>query len=821
MNTVDFRTENNFFYIPTRMLLAGFFALALTCNIQAAGLGKLTVGSYLGQPFKAEVALESVKSEEIDSLVAKLASPEAFQKAGIKPSPYHATVSVSVEKRVNGQPYIKITSPQSANEPFLNLLIELGGPAGNSLREYTILLDPAESDRAVSAAPVTQAAENTAENGSSAASEQAVHPVTRAENRQPVSRSNSTHSGNTYGPITRGDTLSRIARQMAPEGVELNRMLVALFRANRDAFIQNNMNLLRTGVTLRVPDQDAIAAITSRDAVREVVAQTESWNNYRQRLADTAVAVSGESRLRQSQTGKVSVVTDDTAVAGQTQPEEVLTLSKGELLRDDQSSPEDADSSTAQQYLRMMEEDAIAKERALQEANERVAQLEQNISRLQRLLELKEPLSEAVTADGVLPESTLDQNETAVLAETASNEDSSESASVDAVNAGQAEMTIPAQPITAGIASLPSSPIQTPESQSDSAESPWLESLTSLTDFASENIEWTGGALAALLTVGLGISVLRRKKQPEEDFLGTDFEVDDDTQKEGEQVAALASEFFTSGPETAGENNLELADEDTVSQIEFPESDIVAEQDGDEITSPGFFFGKELGEASSEDLSTEHDFIGHSQAEEDVLTDTHLNEVPGADDEILFHETDSAQEEASQETTILSETDEQLTDSDLLTPSGQDEHEQWIFPGRTETTEEASDILGEENVVQEKDTTADDVEIKFDLTLPEETDISEPAPAETKIAEISASLADIDLDLGDTLEDSSAPEINREALVEDPEMQQREVATKLDLAKAYLEMDDKEGARDILEEVLLEGDAEQQSAARALMDEIG
>ncbi|MDE2586382.1 MAG: pilus assembly protein, partial [Betaproteobacteria bacterium] len=49
----------------------------------------------------------------------------------------------------------------------------------------------------------------------------------------------------------------------------------------------------------------------------------------------------------------------------------------------------------------------------------------------------------------------------------------------------------------------------------------------------------------------------------------------------------------------------------------------------------------------------------------------------------------------------------------------------------------------------------------------------------------------------------------------------QEVATKLDLAKAYEEMGDMEGARELLQEVLTEGNPEQQEKARSLMEKVG
>ena len=85
----------------------------------------------------------------------------------------------------------------------------------------------------------------------------------------------------------------------------------------------------------------------------------------------------------------------------------------------------------------------------------------------------------------------------------------------------------------------------------------------------------------------------------------------------------------------------------------------------------------------------------------------------------------------------------------------------------------------------------------------------------------------IDLELSEPMPETPAVveiEVKAPAEVEavaddeniDPELLE-EVSTKLDLAKAYIEMGDKEGAREILEEALLEGNSQQKALARDLM----
>lgn len=140
-------------FITVGLILA---ALMSTWSLQAAGLGKLTVNSSLGQPFKAEIDLIALKKADIPSLSARLAPRDAFRKADVDYAPFFSTFAVSVEVRSDGQPYIKIISSQPVIEPFLNMLIELNWSSGRLLREYVVLLDLPETDLSQPALATTQ-----------------------------------------------------------------------------------------------------------------------------------------------------------------------------------------------------------------------------------------------------------------------------------------------------------------------------------------------------------------------------------------------------------------------------------------------------------------------------------------------------------------------------------------------------------------------------------------------------------------------------------------------------------------------------------------
>ena len=127
--------------------LAAAIALALLTGASsawAAGLGRLSVQSGLGQPLRAEVEITALSREEAASLNARLASPEAFRQAGLEFNAALAGLRFTVDRRPDGRSFVRISSTQPINEPFVDMLLELNWATGKFVREYTFLLDPPE-----------------------------------------------------------------------------------------------------------------------------------------------------------------------------------------------------------------------------------------------------------------------------------------------------------------------------------------------------------------------------------------------------------------------------------------------------------------------------------------------------------------------------------------------------------------------------------------------------------------------------------------------------------------------------------------------------
>ena len=362
--------------------LVALLVALLPCVASAAGLGRLNVLSALGQPFSAEIELVSVTKEEMGSLSARLGHPDAYRAANLQYNSALTGARATIERRPNGQSYVKIVSSRPVTEPFIDILIELTWAAGRLSREYTALLDP--PGITPPPAPVIAA---TPESRPAPAAAPAPAPQPKATPdrapSQPVTPVSPRAGGKEYGPIQRGETLGKIAKEVMPEGVTLEQMLVALYRSNADAFINKNLNLVRTGKILRVPDREEVAAITKGEAVKVYRTHVADWNSYRQKVADSAGKAPADGRTAVS--GKITTKVEEKRPGGDAK--DVVRLSKGEAPG---AAAKGKPRSSAER-IRALEEEAVARERALKDANERVTQLEKTIKDMQRLAELKSP----------------------------------------------------------------------------------------------------------------------------------------------------------------------------------------------------------------------------------------------------------------------------------------------------------------------------------------------------------------------------------------------------------------------------------------------
>jgi len=346
---------------------------------EAAGIGKLTVLSGLGQPLRAELDV-AANREELAGMTARLAPQDAFRQAGIDyPSVLH-DLRFTLDKGANGQAVVKVTSVKPINEPFLDFLVELNWPAGRLVREYTFLLDPPEIAVKQSARPATEArVVETVQGGGMVdrpvRAKSAPRPAPEA--KQATTPKKTDAAGTRV--VRQGDTLRKIAAETKYDGVSLEQMLVGLFRDNPDAFIGNNINRLKAGAILGLPEKSAVESVSEAEAKKVYVTQASDWNAYRQKLAASAAKAPAKgATASQSSSGKIAAkVEEKTTPAEQTKDQ--VKVSRTEMPVKGAATGKPS----------ISEADQVAKDKSLKEAQDRLALLEKNVSELQKLVEMK------------------------------------------------------------------------------------------------------------------------------------------------------------------------------------------------------------------------------------------------------------------------------------------------------------------------------------------------------------------------------------------------------------------------------------------------
>jgi pilus assembly protein FimV len=480
--TMHFNQRRPIVSSSLKTLVAAVASAVVLTTANAAGLGKLTVLSALGQPLRAEIELTSVSSEEANGLVAKLANPDAFRAANIDFNPALLSLRFAVEQR-SGRQIVRITSSQPMNEPFVDMLLELSWNNGRLVREYTFLLDPAELRATQSAQvapppavrPRAQAA--TPQQGAASSQGTAPAPAARADARpdRPARAEGDAAGAPTLTEYRtkRGDTLGKIAAQVKPVDVSLDMMLVALYRANPDAFLGNNMNRLKSGQILAIPDSEALKGSGAGAARGVVVAHAADFNAYRNKLAGQVAnsAPAKEPEASQSAAGKVTAKVQERPTAANESADK-LRLSKA------------APGATAGSKASGGVEDTIAREKEVAEATARVKELERNVTDLQKLAAVKSKAGADAAA-------TATENATP--------------APVVPAPAAAAPVTPVAEPVPA-----PAAPVPQPIAKKP-APAPAPVAETSLVDTLMDNIAIIGaGLLVALLAL---FAIARRKKQ--------------------------------------------------------------------------------------------------------------------------------------------------------------------------------------------------------------------------------------------------------------------------------------------------------------------
>ncbi len=386
----------------------------------ALDLGRLQILSAMGEPLRAEIEVARANPDELRTLRAQLASPGDFAQAGIEFNPALNGVTASLQTRPNGAPFIALNGRVPIQENFIDLILETQSSSGKRVKNYALLLNSV-SERGASAntppppainnrllalpvinqepAPISPSTNpsrtNETANPLNATSielnakqipvyrfapvDNAQTPISNTRSNEPIRtptsnlkapavQANPIAMGETSSigsktvKVKTGDTASRLALRYLAPNVSLDQMMLAMLEANPDAFIQGNVNLVKAGAVLRIPDVEEATQIPRAQARKTVIAQSIEFAEYARRLAESPLLV--DSKNSRAMSGKVTTETERTEA--QAAQQDKLTLSKSSVA------------STAS-------EAKIASEREAKEAADQLAALNKNLRDLEAL----------------------------------------------------------------------------------------------------------------------------------------------------------------------------------------------------------------------------------------------------------------------------------------------------------------------------------------------------------------------------------------------------------------------------------------------------
>ena len=306
-------------HAPTRVLhsLTGVIAsicIAWSANVGAFSLGTPRVLSQPGQPIRAEIPLRvsAAEQEQISGLEVINASKATYERLGISSAIVELEPQLRVDRRDGNRTVIVLetakmmSAAQLNQDPFIDLIVSLQWPSGQLTKNYSLLLgDP--------------------------------NQVT----------------------VRPGQTLSEIAAQMAPllDGATLDQTIMALYKANPDAFAGGSIHRLPAGAELVKPSQSLMQSITPTQASQFVEKANQAWVDSH----------GGSAKAATTKSSDIAKATNDPTVA-----KDRLTIGPG------------ADSNSDQ---RRYTEEIVAQEKMLEQTRTRIVEIEKNIADLQKLLD--------------------------------------------------------------------------------------------------------------------------------------------------------------------------------------------------------------------------------------------------------------------------------------------------------------------------------------------------------------------------------------------------------------------------------------------------
>ena len=366
------------------MALALAAALSVCAPAHAASIGHSRLVSASGQPLHIHVPLRDLSQADLQSLRVDVAPAAAWQQAGLVPPVELSSLRLSIDEGFTPKScVVQIRSSQPFDGPVADLLLQIATAAGSQQYQVSLLTHsaPPGSAAAGQAAPASTGA---AAGGSAASAAAGAGSIA----------------------VRRGDTLFALAQAHAVQGVSVYQMMIALQKANPQAFIDGNVNLVKAGATLAIPDAQALRAVSDREARRIYQQHAQAYAAYRQGVASRrAQAVQGGS----AQQGRVSGASARVSARPAGAAGDQVVLSSG--------SASDA-----------ANDEQEATRRNIDESQARVSHLERNVHSLNQALQMQgEAAKEAVLNGAAAVGQTLSDAATSIGASEEASPGSAES----------------------------------------------------------------------------------------------------------------------------------------------------------------------------------------------------------------------------------------------------------------------------------------------------------------------------------------------------------------------------------------------------------
>lgn len=777
-----------------RKIAAVVFSLGCVhaSSLMALGLGELTLDSFLNEPLKASVDLLNTGGLHEDQIKIRLATSEDFKRMGIDRAYFLTSITFDVDMDDQGRPRIVLTSQEPVLEPYLDFIVEARWPSGRLLREYTVLVDPPVFDQGTQ---VISASERVAEvdgEPSPAKKKQEADQGTGtrvqvgksdlAPGEMPRRNFNATTSdsplpGSRY-MIHRDDTLWEIAARAKPAGASVHQTMLDIQRLNPDAFINGNINRIKAGYIVYLPTEGDISSENLSAALAEVREQNQAWLESKATEPDYG---SGPS-LRIS-----------------AEPEE----DSAEVAGGGVSTVPGAAASVA--AMEDMEKAAL--EGA--EMTQRLQAMEQQVETLQRIVSLKDDqiaalqtaLAEGGSVDLDAQEMAADMTaeESIEAVDALESESAAQEAEAYAEESFEPETPEYVEEVAEGIeVAQESADAMAQEESAAQAPVPATDAKASQSGGIMSYLWYIVGAVVLAI---IGFVFMRRRGEEDDDALG---------------VAAAAPAVDVFADVELQDQPLEVETEEEAAQAaaelaaELPADEAESlEEEGD--ASRGYGQRKHdqyAADVEASDALAEADIYiaygRHSQAI-DLLKNAIANEPNNPEYRLklleLYVDTGDQAAAMLQMSGLeeINDADSLARARDVLEGSG-DSASSVSEPPRPVLDElevATPDLLGD---IEES------LEADFSGLEIEEPDV--PGDIEEEL-DLSADFDDVELET-ESLDDELVVAAESNGM-----------STKLDLARAYLDMGDDDGARQILEEVAAEGSEELQAEARQLLERIG